>query len=71
MTDDERTLLVETAKFTHQLASDRNDMLVGITAALLDLYRTAFQDGRDTKRDALTRLQMQQRSFPRTSVAWA
>ena len=38
MTNNERQLLVDTAKFTHQLSKDRDDMLVGITAALLDLY---------------------------------
>jgi hypothetical protein len=63
MTDDERTLLVETARFTHQLSRDRNDMLVGITAAILDLYRADFRDGRDTKQDALARLQIQCRQL--------
>ena len=42
MTQEERTLLVETAKFAHQLSKDRNDMLVGITAALL--LRDGFFD---------------------------
>jgi hypothetical protein len=60
MTPDERALLLETANFTRQLASDRNDLLVGVTAALLDLYRIGFRGGSDTKIQALNRLQIQQ-----------
>ncbi len=63
MTDDERTLLIETAKFITELTKNRNDMLVGITATLLDLYRTDFRDGRDTRQDALRRLQIQQQEL--------
>lgn len=59
MRHDESQLLVQTAKNTVQLFQDRDDMLVGITAALLDLYRVGFQHGQQTKEEALARLQMQ------------
>jgi hypothetical protein len=59
MTSDERALLIETAKFTHYLSQNRNDMLVGVTAALLDLYREDFKNGTDTKTAALARLRLQ------------
>ena len=45
MRHDESQLLVQTAKNTVQLFQDRDDMLVGITATLLDLYRVGFQHG--------------------------
>lgn len=59
MTNNERQLLVDTAKFTHQLSKDRDDMLVGITAALLDLYRNEIRSERDTKSDIIARLELQ------------
>jgi len=65
MTNDERILLVETAKFTDELSRNRNDMLIGITAALLDLYRTRFKEGTDSKPDALVRLELQQNELSR------
>jgi hypothetical protein len=60
MTQDERALLLEIAKFTNELANNRNDMLVGVVAAILDLYRTDFREGKDTKQDAINRLRLQQ-----------
>jgi hypothetical protein len=59
MTDEERRLLTETARQVLQLFGNRDDMIVGITAALLDLYRMQFAAGLDTKDVALTRLRIQ------------
>jgi hypothetical protein len=42
-------------------------MLVGMTAALLDLYRIEFRAGRDTKQDALARLHLQRRELSRVA----
>ena len=56
MTETERALLLETAKHVAQLFQDRDDFVVGVTAALLDLYREEFAEGRQTKADALQRL---------------
>jgi hypothetical protein len=59
MEDKERLLLIESAKEIFQLFNDRDDMVVGITAALLDLYRVDFSTGRQTKSEALLRLSTQ------------
>jgi hypothetical protein len=59
MAPEERQLLVETAKTVVGLFEDRDDMVVAITAVILDLYRIDFQRGHQTKQEALSRLQMQ------------
>lgn len=59
MDTNERALLLEVAKNTVQLFRDRDDMVVAVTAVLLDLYRIQFQNGAQTKADVLSRLQVQ------------
>lgn len=55
----ERQALLESLRHIAQLFRDRDDMVIGLTAALLDLYRTSFANGHDTKAAAVTRLQAQ------------
>ena len=38
---------------------DRDDLVVGVTAALLDLYREEFEAGRQSKETTLRRLTIQ------------
>jgi len=59
MTNEERQLMLGTHKDVLNLFQDRNDLLVGITAALLDLYRTLIFAGSDSKDAALLRLRAQ------------
>ena len=59
MTQDERSLLLETAKHVAQIFQDRDDLVVGVTAALLDLYREEFVAGRQTKEAVVQRLEIQ------------
>ena len=59
MTEDERALLAETAKHVLQLFQDRDDLVVGVTAAILDLYREEFAAGRQIKEQALQRLTLE------------
>ncbi len=59
MTDDERELLAEIGKHLVQLFQDRDDLVVGVTAALLDLYREEFEAGRQSKETTLQRLTIQ------------
>jgi hypothetical protein len=59
MTTEERQLLLGTSKEMQGLFRDRDDMLIGITTALLDVYRVLFAAGRDTKDAALSRLRAQ------------
>jgi hypothetical protein len=42
-----------------QLVRDRDEMVAGFTAVLLDLYQVEFQEGRQTKAEVLFRLQVQ------------
>jgi hypothetical protein len=49
MAPEERQLLVETAKTVVGLFEDRDDMVVAITAVILDLYRIDFQRDHQTK----------------------
>jgi hypothetical protein len=56
MTAEERLLLTITARYVNDLFGDRDDLLIGIMAALLDLYRVLFNAGADTKDAALRRL---------------
>jgi hypothetical protein len=63
MTDEERKLLLDTAKQVVELSANRNDILVGIMVALLDLYRELFAGGLDAKDTALARLQTQHREL--------
>jgi hypothetical protein len=65
MTDEERKLLLGTAKHLVELSDDRNDMLVGIMAAIVDLYRVSFAAGRDTKSAALVRLDVEHQELQR------
>ena len=60
MTDNEHELLSETAKHVMELFDNRDDMLIGLVAAIVDLYRIAFDAGVNTKEAALTRLRTQQ-----------
>jgi len=59
MTEEEQNLLRATSKAAMQLFQDRDDMIAGITAVIVDLYRGEFQEGRQTKAEALFRLQIQ------------
>lgn len=59
MTDKERLLLLETARHVTQLFGDRDDLIIGVTAAVLDLYRAQFLAGYDTKEAAIQRLRVQ------------
>jgi hypothetical protein len=65
MTPQERQLMVETAKELRRLYRERNDLVLGVTAALLDVYRGRFQSGHDTKGEAVQRLTMQLKAFGR------
>ncbi len=65
MTDDERKLLVEISKMALQLFGDRDDMVVGATVVLLDVYRTLFAAGADTKEEAVQRLKVQRDEIKR------
>lgn len=58
MNDVERLLLTETTKDTQQLFKDRNDMLIGFAAVVLDLYRQQFKEPND-KSAAISRLKIQ------------
>jgi hypothetical protein len=60
MTEDERSLLLSTAEQTVELVANRDDMLIGFAAVILDLYRVLFGAGTDTQQAALTRLRAQQ-----------
>src|SRR5271169_3215396 len=67
MTQDEQDLLQATSEAIMQLARDRDDMLAGFTAVILDLYRVEFQEGRQAKEEALFRLQIQRDFLARHS----
>lgn len=69
MTAEERALLIETAKEVARLFQERDDMIVGFTAAILDLYRSAFQAGHQTKEDAIGRLRAQRDDLDRKTQA--
>ncbi len=66
MNELERKLLLATAKDMVGLFQDRDDLLVGLVAALLDVYRTLIAAGIDTKDSALVRLAAQREQI--TSV---
>lgn len=59
MTDNERELLLTLGQEVERLFRERDDMIVGITAVLLDLYRVLFKAGADSKEAALSRLRAQ------------
>jgi hypothetical protein len=59
MTNEERQLLVALGDEIIELKQSRSDMVIGITAALLDLYRISIQKGEQTKDDAVARLTAQ------------
>jgi hypothetical protein len=59
MTEDEQTLLQPACEAIMQLIRDRDDMVAGLTAVFLDLYRVEFQESRHAKAEALLRLQIQ------------
>lgn len=56
MGDMERQLLVELGDHVQELTRNRDDMVVGIVAAILDLYRISIERGEQTKHDAVARL---------------
>lgn len=59
MTNEERQLLVALGDEIIELKNSRTDMVIGITAVLLDLYRTSIQASEQTKEDAVARLTTQ------------
>jgi hypothetical protein len=59
MTEDEQKLLRTASEAVMQLLRDRDAMAAGFTAVFLDLYQVEFQKGRQTKAEALSRLQVQ------------
>jgi hypothetical protein len=59
MTDNEAKLLSATADQVARLFSERDDLIVGITTAFLDLYRAIFAARLDTKDAVLARLHAQ------------
>jgi hypothetical protein len=59
MTEDEQTLLQTACEAIMQLIRDRDDMVAGLTAVFLDLYRVEFQESRHAKAETLLRLQIQ------------
>src|SRR5437870_4292506 len=59
MTSEERQLLLGLTREVQRLFQERDDMTVGVTATLLDLYRMLFAAGADTKEAALGRLRAQ------------
>jgi hypothetical protein len=59
MTNEERQLLLGLTQEVQRLFKERDDMIVGVTATLLDLYRMLFASGADTKEAALGRLRAQ------------
>jgi hypothetical protein len=58
MNEDEQRLLRAASEVIMQLLRDREDMLAGFGAVLLDLCQDEFQDGRQTKAEVLFRLQI-------------
>jgi hypothetical protein len=46
MTEDEQKLLRTASEAIMQLVRDRDDMVAGLTAVFLDMYRVEFQEGR-------------------------
>jgi hypothetical protein len=65
MTREESLLLTATAEHVMESFDNRDDMLIGLVAAMLDLYRVLFDSGLDTKQAALTRLRAQQDQLTR------
>ena len=63
MTEQERLMLVECGKEIIELYSSRNDMIVGITAALLDLHRVLILAGHQSKQDVINRLTTQKNTI--------
>jgi hypothetical protein len=59
MTEGEQKLLRAASEAIMQLVRDRDDMVAGFTAVLLDLYQVELQEGRQTKAEVLFRLQVQ------------
>ena len=67
MTDNERNLLLAAADGVAELSRNRDDMIVGIAAAILDLHRLLIQSGHQTKQAALDRLTVQKDELVRVS----
>lgn len=59
MTEQERALLLDLAQQSFELTSNRNDILVGTVAALLDIHRLLSEHGVQTNNDAIQRLTVQ------------
>jgi hypothetical protein len=73
MTEDEQKLLRTASEAIMQLIRDRDDMVAGLAAVFLDLYRVEVQEGRQARAEVLFRLQIQrdrlaQRSARQTGV---
>ena len=51
--------LLNIARSVLQLQKDRDDLLIGVVAGLVDLYRALFSREVDSKAEALARLRIQ------------
>jgi hypothetical protein len=58
-----RKFAIESHSETAELQGHINDVVVGMTAIILDLYRTMFQLNLDTKAEALSRLSIQEKEL--------
>jgi hypothetical protein len=67
MTEEEQKLLQTACQAIMQLIRDQDDMVAGLTAVFLDLYRVEFQEGRQAKAEALLRLQIKRDSLAQHS----
>jgi hypothetical protein len=59
MNNAEYEILLKTAEAMAEIEKSRNDMIIGISAAILDLHRLLIQAGHQTKQDAISRLTVQ------------
>lgn len=59
MLEVERQAFMKLVENVEELGRNRDDMLIGIVAALLDLYRSSIERGDQTKDDAVARLTAQ------------
>jgi hypothetical protein len=59
MANQERQALLHAINSITELEKDRDDLLIGVTAVLLDIYRVLFNSAVDVKQDAMTRLHVQ------------
>jgi hypothetical protein len=67
MTNEERQLLLSLAETVIELKRSRDDMAIGLAAAIFDLHRLLIQAGHQTQHDALSRLTAQTEALASTS----